>query len=326
MNHLHFSKILHLFLPTVAALVFASVGLSTDSLKTGTVAFDMQFLMWDSARFETELQILTWRLEDGSITQDEVIQWSEMLLSENRFDFWLEKKQRAERHFKEIGLPQVSIHRSLNWLYAPMRDSLISLELQPHFNSGNEDRAAWMAALGQFQLDLLTLDPEVLAYSFSAVEHLKAQKSSPAFQLNKWLPWLTLFSFLALVLQVIKFLRTSVSKHTGPPSQRFASLRKHIELNRPDEYSRMAILELTFHIRRNEIVENIRQKNLWEELSERQKLALWFFHEDCSVDDSAKYLEISKGHLYNMRSELRRHFKLKDEDPITHIWSSPVNL
>lgn len=90
--------------------------------------------------------------------------------------------------------------------------------------------------------------------------------------------------------------------------------------------SKIRILELTFHIRQNEIVENIRQKNLWEELSERQKLALWFFHEDCSVDDSAKYLEISKGHLYNMRSELRRHFKLKDEDPITHIWSSPVNF
>lgn len=81
----------------------------------------------------------------------------------------------------------------------------------------------------------------------------------------------------------------------------------------------LAISQLEFKLTEETFKNSLNKSLIWNELSNRQKLLLYLLLQGYSAEDCAEFLQISKGSIYNQRSELRRLFKLNNDEPFASI-------
>lgn len=284
----------------------------------GGVEIPRNYWEWDSLRVYAELRTLEYRILEESPSNPEIIAaWNMLLLEFNMFEYWIRADSiRAKSHqIEAFSSP------ALRTLYSPH----LKFGEDPAFvgliSIWGQDRFSWELAQsihafhGALERSNLGLDN-----TQSRLQAIERERNL-RFDFTPILLSLSGLLFLVLVIRIfsnrmILFPKANVDK--DPPIVR--KIRELIAEKRGSSDLRLSITELELILFKDSIVGQLKDAEQWNVLGERQQLLLFLMVRGHGLDECARYLGLSKGHVYNQRTELRRIFGLNEGADLDQVW------
>lgn len=266
---------------------------------------------------------LSEQLENGVTAPDVLNEWSELALESERFGEWsaLKSKMNRTRITAEMLTPPA------RFLFTWDFDTTQWVGLSKLAYVSGIDDLQWRIA-GHFQrkwLDELSTQRKLLP-AHPALQELEpvANETLPVVRiLTGTLSLLT----IAAVAQAIRRMRYKARLQQDLPIPAIITRLKEILHDGSEQQQyHMALSELELCLFHQSIEGAFKNKSLWNQLSEKQRLLLYFIKKEHSVADCAEYLQVSVGHLYNERSKLRSLCELEEGDSLEQMFSSPFEL
>lgn len=273
---------------------------------------------WDSLRLQTELRALEYRINEDEVPSLESFEmWSTLLLEFGMFDHWMETDSIRERWHQHEGIhsleSQVLYTSWMSDVDAAVFDDLIS--------KWGRDRLNWelarhIHAFRQAQ-KRSDVDMEMAQTRLNEIRVIEQRLFDPVLLL--W--WV---AGLLLVLMIGRFVSNRgafvkrLATDGDPPL--IQRIRMLFSAQDGGVHLRLSLTELELLLLKDAISERFGDSSQWVGLSERQQLLLFLMLQGHSLDDCAEYLGLSKGHLYNQRTELRRIFGLSEGAELDEVW------
>jgi DNA-binding CsgD family transcriptional regulator len=261
------------------------------------------------------LEHLTAQLRENRPTTEQINQWSTLALSLNEIALW----QSLKEHVTWPADSQSHMSNEAWLLFNFELDTNKIGGLAPLAASMGQDTLKWqLAKYAQIQGQRIT--------QYKRTRHLIApefEELSPHPTTSSQLPIILLaLSFLMMMgISLVKILRSKREKSSSQINTNHPiinDIQDRLRQEQSNQYS-LAISQLELKIHEKTLENSLKEQQTWVELSNRQKLLLYLLLQGHSAEDCAEFLQISKGHIYNQRSELRRLFKLNNDDPFSSI-------
>lgn len=265
---------------------------------------------------------LSEQLKKGTIDPGELNEWSGLALDSSRFDEWSTLKPNINPGL--IPTEMLTPYASLLFTSALDTTQWISLSKLAH--ASGIDEIQWRLA---GYLRTKWPDEEYRKSAFSR-GHPALQELVPETKETASLQFMLTASFILLTLYAIalarKRARNKYSVEQDLPTPAIIAQLKELlnDGSQPQRYQ-IALTELELSLFYQSIEGEFKNKSLWNQLSEKQKLLLFLILRGHAVTDCADYFEVSVGHLYNQRSELRGICGLVDGESFEQLFDSSTN-
>lgn len=272
---------------------------------------------------EVRLTRLSQQLMSGVTDPDVLNEWSELAFESNRFGEWCALKSKINRtRITEERLTPPS-RLLFNWDF----DTTQWVGLSKLAYASGIDNLQWRIA-GHFQrkwLDELSTQGKLVPAN-PAIQELEPIA-------NETLPVVWIFTGTLCLLtiaagaQARRRIRYKARlKQDLPTPAIITRLKELLQDGSNQRIYDIALSELELCLFHQSIEGAFKNKSLWNQLSEKQRLLLYFIMKGHAVADCADYLQVSVGHLYNERSKLRSLCGLEEGDSLEQIFDTPFEL
>ena len=253
---------------------------------------------------------LTHQLTRGTEDPYALNAWSDLALTLNKFELWKALKQGLNLDAPPAGSLTPHAHFLLSWELDTIKWSGFSKLAQVkgieavQWHYAKAVRAEWLEA-SEF-----TSNSDKVNEGLQAIEPI----AESSIRLATGLTW-------SLIVLVLSFLTLGAMNWRSKSQNKRATTLpiidrlKHLlqDTTQSNQYQ-IALSELELFLMRASIERSLGKDSAWHRLSEKQRLLLYLIVQGHAAQDCAEYLQISVGHLYNQRSELRKLFGIKDGD------------
>lgn len=285
---------------------------------TGDADMPGSYWEWDSLRLDAELRTLEYRiLEESSPAPDAIAIWTTLLLEFDMFEYWIGADSIRAKSYQMQEFPSPA----LRTLYSPKNEGGDESAFAGLISIWGQDRFSWELAQsihafhGALERSDLGLDR-----TKSRLETIQRQRNLRFY----FVPFLLLSSGLLLLVLVIRFVGNRTILFPEPNVDRdppiVRKIRKLIAEQNGGVDLRLSLSELELILFRDAITGQLKDAEQWNELGERQQLLLFLMMKGHGLDECAQYLGLSKGHVYNQRTELRRIFGLNEGAELDQVW------
>lgn len=260
------------------------------------------------------------QLEGGKTDPQTLNEWSELALDSNKFEEWCVLMGKINRRQISSELLTPSARLLLTWEL----DSNQWMSLSKLAHTSGIDKFQWRLA-GYFRTKFLSNESRTGALSPS---HPSLEELKPDFRETSPLVLMLFGSFILLTLCAValarRLLRNRVRLQPDLPMPEIIAQLKELlqDGSQPRRYQ-IALSELKLSLFQKSIEDTFKSKSLWDQLSERQRLFLYLIIQGHAAKECADYFDVSLGHWYNQRSELRSLCGLDEGESFEQLFDSP---
>lgn len=295
-------------------------------------ALNMQRTVWISILListasalgrEDRFAQLSEQLNKSTADPDVLNEWSDLALDSGKFEAWNAVKPNINRG----QIPSQMLTPQAYLLFAWELDTADWVSLSKLAHSSGIDKFQWRLA-GHLRTKLLDDESRRSALSLG---HPALEKLNPDTEEDSTLVLMLTGSFILFMLCVMalarRLRRDRIRLQQDLPTPEIISQLKELlkSGSEPQRYQ-IALSELELSLRHKAIEEAFKNKSLWNQLSEKQRLLLFLVVKGHAAKDCADYFEVSLGHWYNQRSELRSLCGLNEEESFDQLFVRSTNV
>lgn len=273
---------------------------------------------WDSTQVAAELRMRTALLSAPSVRPADAWTWTKIVLFANDYSTWRANKERAEQILMQSSGGEVDGYHGMKWLYHPWRAEWRGTGIHDFFEGWSEDSLAWVFA----ERDLAAALRRDRDLQFAPHASGAFNPALPEAIPNRWNGVFWTVGVLFLFLNVfwayrnLGLIRVRAQHFHHPLLQ---SLEDQITRNAPDNMTPLLISALEFELSGEKWSQRFKAPQLIAGLSRKQRLLLHLILDGYNMEDCAEFLQVSKGHLYNQRWELRRIMGLGEHEAFKEV-------
>ena len=245
---------------------------------------------------------------EGNANLEELETWSRIALEEGLFEEWMALKN----SLIDRPMPIHACSRHVQLLFGS-RDAYDKDLSSIRIGHWSKDSLTWYLAKYAFgEWQLLNASHTILPLDFDV-------PSATEDPLRFW-KVAALFGLLLLSGLLLLNRKWLFQLHNTADHELIRRMENMIQQKQKSSTFAMSVAELDLLIQQEAIGRKVKKGTVWHGLTKKQQLILYLSLENFIVDDIAAYLRVSKGYIYNQRSELRQRFQLQDQESFQSIW------